>query len=204
MNDLDRLVNAIVPEYGNSSYEEEELSLIAKAALISDINEQVQTNPDYNVFVDHNPGWLIRTAINKYLAINDLAFDRYPDDATKIKELMEYNASITIDTSHDIQPPFAVEELDYINNIYQELETYYEDSLHDVYRELGDNIRIIARIRARNNPEHSEEDYYNAGMNALHELSQKYSEIDIMRHKPEAYINHCMGLLANEKNTVAA
>ena len=115
---------------------------------------------------------------------------------------MEYNAQITL-SRDDIQPPFDTEDLDRVSEIYQELETYYENSLHDVYRELGDNIRVIARIRARNNPEHSEEDYFNVGMKALHELNQQYSETDIMRHKPEAYINQCMGALANEKSAFA-
>ena len=203
MNDLDRLINTIIPEYENSSYEEDDLFSIAKAALVEDIAEQQQNNPDYNIFIDHNPGWLARTAINRYIAICDIAFDKYPDDAIRIKELMEYNAQITLNHVN-IQPPFDTEDLDRVSEIYQELETYYENSLHDVYRELGDNIRVIARIRARNNPEHSEEDYFNVGMKALHELSQQYSETDIMRHKPEAYINHCMEALANEKSAFAA
>ena len=151
MNDLDRLIDTIIPEYENSSYEEDDLFSIAKAALVEDIIEQRQNNPDYNIFIDHNPGWLARTAINKYIAICDIAFDRYPDDAIRIKELMEYNAQITL-SRDDIQPPFDTEDLDRVSEIYQELEAYYENSLHDVYRELGDNIRVIARIRARNNP----------------------------------------------------
>ena len=87
MNDLDRLINAIVPEYENSSYEEDDLFLIAKAALVEDIAEQQQNNPDYNIFIDHNPSWLARTAINRYIAICDIAFDRYPDDAIKISDV---------------------------------------------------------------------------------------------------------------------
>ena len=203
MNDIDRLINSIIPEYENSSYEENELFTIAKAAIIEDITEQRKNNPNYNIFTDHNPSWLIRTAIAKYIAINDLAIDKYPDDAMDIKNFMEHKASAII-YSDRVQPLFDAEKLQRINSLYNELEAYYENNQHDIYRELGGNIRILARIHARNYPTHSEKDYYDAGMNALYELSKKYSGIDIMRHKPETYINQCMGALANEVNVTTS
>ena len=187
MQDIDRLIDAIVPEYENSAYEYGALFAIAKAAIIEDITKNRQKNPNYNILTDHNPTWLIRTAINKFIEISDYAFDKYPAEATDIQRLMLYNARVIIG-EENTQPPFDISELDHISKLYEEVETDYENNLHDVYRELGDNIRTLAHIYARNYTKHSEDDYFNAGMAALHELSQQYSEEDIMRHKPEAYI----------------
>ena len=187
MQDLNRLVESIVPEFENTAYEYDALFAVAKAALLDDINRNQVDNPNYNIFVDHNPVWLIRTAINKFITISELAYDKYPADASRIQQLMEYNARVTIG-EENTQPPFDVDYLDHISNLLHELEVDYEDNYHDVYRELGDNIRTIAHIYARNFPNHSEDDYFNAGMSVLHELSQQYSEDDIMRYKPEALI----------------
>lgn len=204
MQDIDRLIDTIVPEYENSAYEYEALFTIAKAAVIDDIAKNKKDNPNYNIFVDHNPTWLIRTAINKFIEISNYAFDKYPAEATNIQRLMLYNARVTTG-KENIQPPFDISELDRISNLYREVEADYEDNLHDVYRELGDNIRTLAHIYARNYAEHSEDDYFNAGMTALHKLSQKYSEEDIMRHKPEAYICQQMQELARKpKNSTPA
>ncbi len=187
MENLDRAIEETVSHYGNSVFEPETLALIGKAALLDNIKKNQAENPDYNVFTDHNPGWILRSAINHFTKICERAAELYGEDASKIQKLMEYNAHLSCGET-DVEPPFSSEELDRIAPMLERLEQDYTDS-HDAFSELGAGVRLTARIYSRMYPNHSEEEYFNAGMEALHELSQKYqTEDEIMRHKPEAYI----------------